>query len=192
MLLTGSLFSQSIGVFGGYGSSAYGDDFADDFDQAKYIPVGAFVLFGSGSSFEIGGEINYAVTPFTFESEFGDLKLNQLYYGALAKFKFGSGRGILPYVRGGAGLYTGTMEFDFSDEANAYGLEDAEFDLKNAFGFNVGGGIEIGMRQNDGFFAEFVYHIVDRELGADDTEQEENESFSANNWAIHVGVSFGL
>lgn len=185
-VLTGSLYSQSIGIFLGYGSSVFGDDFADNIEQSNYIPVGAFVMFGTGSSFEIGAEINFAVTPFTFESQFGDLKLNQLYYGALAKFKFGHG-GILPYVRGGAGLYTGTMEMDYSDEFNSNGVEDLEFDMKKAFGFNIGGGVDIKLNRNVGLYSEFVYHIVNREFDTDETE-----SFDANNWAVHIGFIFSL
>ena len=43
MIFSGSAFSQSIGVFIGYGASAFNEDFfgeeAKDEDQAKYVPV---------------------------------------------------------------------------------------------------------------------------------------------------------
>ncbi|MDA3862178.1 MAG: outer membrane beta-barrel protein [Melioribacteraceae bacterium] len=195
-LLSGTAFSQSIGVFVGYGSSAFGDDFFgedSEVEQAKYLPLGAQLLFGSGGAFEFGAEVNYALVPFTFETEgFGDTKINQLYYGALAKFKIGSGAGLVPYVRGGAGLYTGTVEIDFNEEWEAFGLEDTDLDLKSAFGFNVGAGAEMNLSNSGGLFAEFVYHIVEREFDAEDTEMEENEPFGANNWALHIGFRFAL
>jgi len=191
-LFTGNAFSQSIGVFVGYGSSAFGDDFfgdeAQDENQAKYIPVGAHLLFGTGGSFEFGAEINYAAVPFTFSmDEMGDMEVEQLYYGALAKFKIGSGGGLWPYVRGGAGLYTGKVNIKFSDEVKAFGAEDTSFDLKSAFGFNIGGGAELDFSANNGIYAEIVYHIVTREI-----DEEGSESFEANNWALHVGFHFGL
>jgi len=195
-LLSGSAFAQSIGGFVGYGASAFGDKFfgeeAEDENQAKYVPVGAHILFGTGGNFEIGAEINYAAVPFTFDAgEYGDLEVEQLYYGALAKFKIGSGGGIWPYVRGGAGLYTGSVNVKYSEEAKAIGAEDESIDLKSAFGFNVGGGAELDFSSNNGLFAEFVYHIVTREFDQEEGE-EGDTSFGANNWAIQVGFHFGL
>ena len=197
-LISGTAYSQSIGAFVGYGASAFDD--ADLDGNAGYIPVGAHILFGV-AVFEIGAEINYAAVPFTFESQDedidmkkGELKMGQLYYGVLAKFKIGSGGGIWPYIRGGAGMYTGSLKAEFSDEynkylENLYGQkgENQEQDFKSAFGFNVGAGAEIDFSNNNGLFAELVYHIVDREL-----DVEGAESFKANNWAIHVGFHFGL
>jgi opacity protein-like surface antigen len=198
-LFVGNVFSQSIGAFVGYGTSAFSD--LENTDQAGYVPVGAHILFGTGGNFEIGAEINYAAVPFTFDVQdprydfsLGETKIGQLYYGALAKFKIGSGGGILPYIRGGAGLYTGSIKMEYSEEFKkmyeeslGITLEDQETDLKSAFGFNVGGGAEIDFSSNNGIFAEFVYHFVKREL-----DKEGAESFTANNWAFHVGFHFGL
>jgi opacity protein-like surface antigen len=196
--ISGVAYSQSIGAFVGYGSSAFGDDFfGEDVEssQANYIPLGAQLLFGNNGAFEFGGEINYAIIPFTFETDgWGETKLNQLYFGALAKFKIGSGYGpgLVPYLRAGAGLYTGSADVDFTDEWNDLGLEDLEMDMKSAFGFNIGAGAEMNLNRGGGLFAEFVYHIVEREFDVDDTEMEDNEPFGANNWAIHVGFRFKL
>ena len=189
VLFSSAAYSQSLGVFAGYGSSAFDDE--DLEEQSNYIPVGVHILFGSGGSFEFGAEVDYAVTPFTFEEEgFGDLIINQLYYGALAKVKFGSGDGMKPYARAGAGMYTGNFEFDYSDELKNLGAEDIEFEMKDSFGFNVGGGIDINMNATTGIFVEFVYHIVEREVEPGDGI--ETEPFGANNWALHAGISFGL
>ncbi|MBU0473573.1 MAG: porin family protein [Bacteroidetes bacterium] len=192
LLASGTAYSQSIGAFAGYGSSAFGDDVDE---ESNYIPVGAQLLFGSGGNFEFGVEVNYAVVPFIFsKGDIGDMKINQLYYGALAKFKFGTGRGIWPYLRAGAGMYTGTIEYDFTDEINEFGFDDVKMDFKNAFGFNVGAGAEMNISGNNGLFVEFVYHIVDRELDVNNEDMEEGDSskMTANNWAIHVGFRFGL
>ena len=110
----------------------------------------------------------------------------------MAKFKIGSGAGIVPYIRAGAGMYTGTFEMDFNDEWNNIGFEDTELDFKSAFGFNLGAGAEMNINRGGGLFAEFVYHVVERELDAEDTENEENKPFGANNWALHVGFRFTL
>lgn len=63
VVLTESNYSQSVGVFLGYGASAFSDDFSTEIEQANYIPVGANILFAVGN-FAAGGEINYAIAPF--------------------------------------------------------------------------------------------------------------------------------
>lgn len=193
LLGSGTAYSQSIGAFVGYGQSAFGDDVEE---QANYIPVGAQLLFGTGGNFEIGAEVSYAVVPFAFSmgEDVGDMKVGQLYYGAMAKFKFGTGGGVWPYVRAGAGLYTGSLEYDFTDEINEFGFEDVEIDFKSAFGFNVGAGAEINLSGNNGLFAELVYHIVDRELdiAEEDLADGESAKMTGNNFAIQVGFKFGL
>lgn len=191
IILSGNNYSQSVGVFLGYGASAFGDDFAKDIEQANYIPLGANILFKIGA-FQVGGEINYAIAPFTFEGLYGDVAISQLYFGALAKYKIGSGRRITPYLRLGAGLYTGSEDFTFLEGKNEFGLDDYKIDFKNAFGFNLGAGGELKLNRRNSIFAEFVYHVVNRELDTTDTENEVNKPFSANNWALHFGFKFGL
>ncbi len=198
VFLTGSAYSQSIGVFVGYGTSAFGNGEVDT--QSKFVPVGAHILFGSGGAFEIGAEVSYAAVPFTFElndatvnMKAGEIKMGQLYYGALAKLKIGSGGGIWPYLRAGGGMYTGKIKSEFTQEykdlAATFGatVQDTEVNFKNAFGFNLGAGAEIDFSHNNGLFGEIVYHFVNREA-----DQPGSDSFKANNWVIQVGFHFGL
>ncbi len=189
---SGVTYSQSFGLYGGYGLSSFNDDFfgeEENSEQAGYIPIGAQILFGNGV-IGMGVEVDYAVVPFSFSlNDMGDVKINQLYYGALAKIKMTSQSGIGAFLRGGIGQYTGKLEFDFSDELNEMGYEDSETDFKNSVGFNVGGGFEFMFQdtKKNGMFVEFVYHFVDRAI-----DEEDSEEFNANNYAVHVGFIFGL
>ncbi len=45
-------------------------------------------------------------------------------------------------------------------------LEDEEIDIKTAFGFNIGAGADFKIGSSSVLFAEFVYHIVSREVDA--------------------------
>jgi len=197
ILLSGSVFSQSIGLFVGYGSSQFDEQGLDT--QSKYVPVGGHILFGAGA-FEIGAEISYAAVPFTYEvfnttynMKSGELKIEQLYYGALAKLKIGSGGGIWPYVRAGAGMYTGKMKAELTQEFKDFAanngviVQDSEKNMKSAFGFNLGGGVELDFSENNGLFGEIVYHFVNRQV-----DEPGSDSFKANNFAIQVGFHFGL
>ena len=207
--ISSSLFAQgSIGIFAGYGQSSFDEDlFGDDskIEQAGYVPVGIQAGFNLNSvsfgSIFLGAEFNYAALPFTFdmngdigngEESLAEIKINQTYIGALIKVKLGKG-GLKPFVRLGGGAYMGGGEIEYSEEFKQYylqfgqTLEDETYDLKTAFGFNAGAGVDFSLSSSSSFFSEFVYHIVDRE-----PDEGDSESFSANNWAIQVGVNFGL
>lgn len=204
-----SVFGQfSLGVFTGYGQSSFDDDILGSdskIEQAGYVPVGVQAGFNintvSFGSIFVGAEFNYAVLPFTFDingdigngdESLAEFKVNQMVIGALAKFKFGKGN-IKPFVRLGGGAYMGGGDMEYSDKLKDYyqqfgqTLEDEEYDVKTAFGFNAGAGADFRLNPSTSFFAEFVYHIVDRE-----PDEEGAESFSANNWAIQLGAQFGL
>lgn len=179
----------------------YQCEFGSGFEQANFIPVGVNLLFKTNhgtSPLEIGGEISYGVSPFTFELgdgdvHFADLKINQLYFGGLAKFTIRTGGKVSPYIRGAAGIYTGNAEIEYTDKAKELAeldsepLENKEIDIKNSFGFNVGVGLEFKINRKNALFFEFVYNIVEREFDEDDSEK-----FNANNWVVQVGISFGL
>lgn len=163
--------------FVGYGQSA----FEDQDDAAGYIPVGAEILVEMSSGLSVGAEVNYAVVPFTWEVEYagtklGETKISQMVIGGLARFEMGQGS-LRPHVRGGAGLYMGKAKYEPEQGT------DTEEDFKNAIGFNVGGGITADFGESKIWLAEFVYHIVSREL-----DVEGAESGGANNWAIHLGA----
>ena len=79
---------------------------------------------------------------------------------------------VSPYVRVGAGMYTGGWE---------QGEWDGDYD--SAIGFNIGAGV----KTLPGIYAEFIYHIVKRK-----GDWEGAESMGANNWGIHVGYQLGL
>ena len=104
-----------------------------------------------------------------------------------------TGNKAAPYLRGGAGMYTGNAEMEFTSEAKelfqSYGLEleDEEVDMKSAFGFNIGGGLDFEINHKNSLFFEFVYNIVEREA-----DEENSEKLSANNWVLQAGFSFGL
>jgi len=176
------VYSQtSFNIFAGYGQS----DFEDIEEQAGYIPAGVQLLFGDQIQF--GGEFNYAVVPFEFEfqeggQDIGEIKVNQMVIGGLVRFNFGAGD-VIPYLRGGAGLYSGDQEISFSDE-NLQGFEGGSFtvEMEDEFGFNVGGGVSFG-----GVFVEVVYHIVDRK-----PKDSDIDGIKMNNFALQAGLQFQL
>jgi hypothetical protein len=93
----------------------------------------------------------------------------------------------------GAGAYMGKGEIEYTDALKNYykdlgeSIENEDQDFNTAFGFNFGGGLDYTINNSTIFYSEFVYHIVEREV-----DDEESESFSANNWAIQIGVQFGF
>ncbi len=198
LFLTISLFGQdhgSIIIFGGYGQSFFSSEIGDEnskTDEAKYIPVGVQVLFGI-DNFSVGGEVNYAAVPFTFTVnsdgvDLADFTITQLYYGGVIKFRFGTHAGINPYIRAGAGMYTGKFKADWSDDVTRLlGYEDSETNYKSAFGYNLGAGFELAVSPTSGIIVEFVYHKVNRTL-----DVEGAEAGKADNAAIHAGFKFGI
>ncbi len=190
-----SVQAQSqIGIFGGYGKSNFdlSDENGEDsgLDQSSFIPVGAELLFGS--KFQIGAEVSYSVSPFSFKAEEGGVtyveeRISQILVGGVVKIHFGEGT-IRPFVRGGAGLYMGKDEIDFNEEFSQFlGVTDTTINFKSAFGFNFGGGLKFQLGENSFLFGEFVYHMVKREL-----DVEGAEKMKMDNWAIRGGIEFGL
>lgn len=52
-------------------------------------------------------------------------------------------------------------------------------------------GGELKLNRWNSIYAEFVYHIVERNLNVSEKD-ELVVPLQANNWALHVGFNFGL
>lgn len=199
----------SIGIYTGYGQSSFDEDILGEgakIEQAGYIPAGLQIGYNlpkmDFGTIYLGAEVDYAVVPFTFgmsddigngPEKLADFKINQMIIGALVKIKFGQ-NSLKPFVRVGGGAYTGGADVEYTEKIKQLfeqqynqTLEDEEIDTKTAFGFNIGAGADLKIGSSSVLFAEFVYHMVSREV-----DVEDSESFGANNWAAHVGIQFGL
>jgi hypothetical protein len=168
--------SQSIGVFGGYLNSS----FDDQEDAAGAIELGASFVIDALPILDAGAEYTMTVSPFEFEGSdpfIGDFKtkLNSSMFGVYARYNLPL-PALTPYVRVGAGYYSGSIEVE------ALG-QTGEEDFSSALGFNVGAGINTFTGLN----AEFVYHLVKREL-----DQQGAVSAGYNYWGLRVGYYFSL
>jgi hypothetical protein len=188
-----------LGLFSGYGSSAF-ENFDDN---AGTIPAGVQALISLDKlqfgSIDLGAEFGYSVVPFTFEVQEQvnqqiykyDWKIKQMVIAALVKVKFLKKSTAHPFIRIGAGLYSGGSTYEFPDEIKQLAQQNnitlnEELNIDSAFGFNIGAGTDIQIGKTAAIFAEFVYHIVSRK------PEGATESNGANNWAAQVGVLFGL
>ncbi len=199
----GSINGQSfkLGLFSGYGSSAF-ENFDDN---AGTIPAGVQALLSLDKlkfgSIDLGAEFSYSVVPFTFELQqqsqqqvikLADWKIKQMIIAALVKVKFLKKSTVHPFIRVGAGLYSGGSDVEYTAEAKQLAqqqnvtLNDEEINFESAFGFNAGAGTDIQIGKTAAIFAEFVYHIVSRK------PEGATEANGANNWAVQVGILFGL
>jgi opacity protein-like surface antigen len=167
--------AQSIGLFAGYLNSA----FEDQTDAAGGFELGATFVLDALPVIEAGAEYSTTVSPFEFESEFLGQKVTSKFsnsmFGVYGKFNI-SVPAFTPYIRAGAGYYSGSVEVEV-------GGQSGTTDFKNTLGFNVGAGIETFT----GFYAEFVYHLVSKELDVEDAA-----SAGANYWGLRAGYLFSL
>ncbi len=179
LFLVSGLFAQesqfTVSAVGGYAMSA----FEDQDDAAGALPVGVQVGYKFKPNFILGGEVNLAVGGFSWEMEESGYKItttaNQTLIGAFGKYYFSEGT-YLPYGRAGVGMYTGDGEVKAEYQGQS---QKQTLNIDSAFGFNIGGGV---LLPEKGIFAEFIYHIVSREV--------EGESSGMNYWAIQVGYQF--
>lgn len=196
-----------IALFTGLGLSnfnsedIYGPGF--NFTQSSYVPLGTQFLVIAGS-FQIGGEVNYAVMPFTFENKTSggqvawEDQIQQLEFGAVGRFNLIKGP-AMPFIRAGAGFYTGDAKRKYSKEfkdeylmLTGENLQDDSVKLDTNFGFNFGAGVSI----RNGFI-EFVYHLVNRTMDQVTVNQNGKEvvdkvSIKGNNWAVQIGAQIPL
>jgi hypothetical protein len=197
LLTASSLNGQTfkLGFYTGYGSSSF-ENFDDN---AGTVPVGIQALLSLDKipfgSIDLGAEFNYSVVPFTFEIQEQvnqqifkyDWKIKQMIIAALVKVKFLKKSIAHPFIRLGAGLYSGGSTYEFPDDVKQFAQQNnitlnEELDIDSAFGFNVGAGTDIQIGKTITLFGEFVYHIVSRKV------EGAQESNGANNWAIQVGI----
>ncbi|MBL1215761.1 MAG: outer membrane beta-barrel protein [Ignavibacteriae bacterium] len=191
--------SFKLGLFSGYGSSSF-ENFDDN---AGTIPAGVQALLSLDKmkfgSIDLGAEFGYSVVPFTFEVQEQvnqqifkyDWKIKQMIIAALVKVKFLKKSSVHPFIRLGAGLYSGGSTYEFPDDVKQFAQQNnitlnEELDIESAFGFNAGAGTDIQISKTAAIFAEFVYHIVSRK------PEGAPEANGANNWAVQVGVLFGF
>ena len=170
VLFAFTAFAQSnlsVSVLTGYTMTA----FEDQESAAGTLPIGVQVGYKVNPSLVVGGEFNMPLGGFSFEDEFYGMKvsstINQNLIGAFAKYTLGSGN-LQPFVKVGAGQYFGNR----SAEVEYMGEKESEdFDIESAFGFSIGAGASL----TPSIFAEFNYHLVNR------------EDAGMNTWSVLVG-----
>lgn len=184
LLLTLPVAAQvSLNVFTGYSVSA----FEDQEEAASAIPLGVAVGYKVMPQLEVGGEVNFALPGYAFESTIYDIDFtttfHQNLFGIYGRY-YVPLQSVRPFVKAGVGLYAGniTMEGEYGGQKM-----DEEIELDSAIGFNVGAGVML----RQGFYGEFNYTIVNRS-SAEDSEEGIDDSFGANTWAIQVGYRFKL
>ena len=158
--------------------------FESGVEASSGFEVGAAFVFDALPIIEAGVEYSKSITPFEIKTklqgqEFTQ-KSSQSMFGAFVRFSF-SVPVVTPYIRAGAGYYTGSSETNLPDPLkDVAGLDT---DYKSTLGFNVGAGVDTFIGLN----AEFVYHIVSKELDITDAK-----SLGANYWGLRVGYYFSL
>ena len=178
--------AQSIGVFGGVTGSSFEDNpvFESGVEASSGFEVGAAFVFDALPIIEAGVEYTTSVSPFEIKTAYQGTeftqKNSQSMFGAFVKFNL-SVPVVTPYLRAGAGYYSGSSETNLPDALkDVAGLDT---DYKSTLGFNIGAGVETFIGLN----AEFVYHLVSKELDVEDAK-----SLSANYWGLRVGYYFSL
>jgi opacity protein-like surface antigen len=122
---------------------SYSVDGGIDFIVRPNLRIGAEVGYLNFGSMVIGGgthETSLSAIPV----------LGQITYDAT------SWEGIVPYLRGGAGLY--------HLRANDDGPDDDDTFTENNFGLNIGGGVRIEGENTFSYAVEFRYHLALREI----------------------------
>jgi len=188
LLGTISLYAQSsVAGYVGAGYSSFGlDDFSlNTDDQAGFVPVGIQITLGDGM-LQFGGEVFYAMVPFTFENKLngvktGEFQFTELFAGGFLRINIGN-EAIQPYAKVGGGAYMGKLKWE-PEKAYSRLYPEGDEDFKTAYGFYVAAGLDIKINKTLAIFGELPFHVVKRKLDVDGAE-----SFSANHWAIIAGI----
>ncbi len=174
LVFSSNLFAQgnkSIGLHSGILFSA----FEDQDETFTAIPVGGYFGMEVSNNMEFGAEVNMTVKHFEEEDQGITGSITQTVMGAYLRYFFPS-ESAIPYIRAGLGYYVG--EFKLSGDGAS-----GSVDFKGAVGFNIGAGIGT----ESGLYAEFIYHIVSRELDISGAE-----ALGANNFGAHIGYAFSI
>ncbi len=186
LLISSFGMAQSIGIFGGFTGASYEDNpaFDADIETSNGFEVGAAFVFDALPIFDIGVEYSKSVSPFEIKSKVSGTevtqKSSQSMFGAFVRFNL-SVPVVTPYLRAGAGYYSGKSETNLPDALKDVAGLDADY--KGTLGFNIGAGVNTFIGLN----AEFVYHMVSQKLDITDAK-----SLSSNYWGLRVGYYFSL
>ncbi|MFZ0456180.1 MAG: hypothetical protein WCE54_08675 [Ignavibacteriaceae bacterium] len=188
------LSQPSFNLFSGYGKTV----FDNAVNQAEYLPAGVQLMFGV-PVFNFGIEANYNLTPIIYEvldiqskKKLKQIKFNQFFIGSVIKINLAAGN-FIPYLRIGAGLYTGKERVTWYEESkrtaydNGIILKDYKASLKNRLGVNLGGGFNIEIWRYSGFFLEYVYHFISRQ-----EDVPGSALFKADNWIFSFGYQINF
>ena len=188
------LSQPSFNLLSGYGKTV----FENTANQSEYLPAGIQLMFGV-PVFNFGIEANYSITPIIYDvrdieskKNLKQIKFNQLFIGPVIKINLAWGN-IIPYLRIGAGLYTGKERVTWYKEAkrtaSADGiiLKDYKASFKNRMGANLGGGFNFELWRYSGFFFEYVYHFISRQENIPGSVL-----FKADSWTFSFGYKFNF
>lgn len=181
-----NLFSQanlSIGINSGVLFSKFEKNILEiSIEKNKIaIPVGGYFGMQVSENMEVGVEFSTLGLPFRRKvNEFDEnvtISLKQTMFGGYTRIFFPS-ESVVPYIRAGAGYYTGSLE-------GSGGGNSFETNFKGGVGFNLGAGIGTA----SGLYLEFIYHIVTHKFDSNDFADTE---FGYNSLGGQIGWSFAI
>ncbi len=183
---------SSVAGYIGVGRSAF--DF-DDFqmkpeNQAGNVPIGIQITLGDGM-LQFGADASFSAVPFAFEVEqsgnkVGEVQITQLFLGGFLRVNIGN-EAIQPYAKAGGGAYMGKLKWEPEAAYKSFAPADEE-DFKTAFGFYLAAGVDFKIGKTIAIFAEIPYHFVKRKLDLEDVDDDDNPSFTANNFSVNAGI----
>lgn len=199
-----------LGIYTGLGLSS----FELQGNSAEGIPVGLQATYSLESipfiNFNFGLDFSYSASPFTFKitnatgAEIFRREQNQLHVGALVKIKFAKDFILNPYLRLGAGLYSGSQSLTFIDaivqEAQQQKVSlPEELEVSSNIGFNFGGGLDLKLTSSGNLvlFLDFVYHLNSREIDESPLNilqgvNLQKSDLGFDNFAILLGFQVGF
>ena len=175
----------TLEVNGGYAKSSTevttgGDSFGGGitFGAAYWRPMSPMMSWGAEISYDNLGSVddNY-VDPITSASVTEKFSGKVFRVNPALRFNFGAGVGPSFFAQGGAGLYSVSAKYEYSDDTGTTLTAD---DSSSKFGFNIGAGVNFPVGPKTKLNFQGTYHSVS-------TEGE-----STNYIQVRAGVGFGL